>query len=584
MYTWKLNNLYQSLSDPNFIQDQKTLDEKIDSSTSFLKQLNDKNPKVCLKDIILQFEEINLLASKLSSFIHLTLSTDATNKEFNNAMVVLRQKFVKMALPETLFEKYVARIDNLDEVIQSDKLLQEYEFMLKEIKENSMHLLSDDEEVLIAELNQSGGSLFSKMHNDLTSTLEVDYNGEVITLSKVRNYAYDADPIVRKNAYFAELASYKKINKAASFALNGIKKQVLTLAKKRKYASPLEQTLKQCRINQEVLESLIQAMKAYLPEFHKYLRQKAKVLGHQNGLPFYDLFAPMGSCNQKYTIEEAQAFILKNFATFSPDLEELAERAFTENWVDYLPRQGKSGGAFCSPIYALKESRILTNFDGTISDISTLAHELGHAYHNFIIFQERILNSHYPMPIAETASILCETIVKQATLKACKTNEEKLGILEQELQDSTQVVVDILSRYLFESNVFNRVEHEFLDENTLNQIMLDAQKEAYGDGLDHQYLNEGMWICKSHYYSTGRSFYNFPYAFGLLFAKGIYAQYLEKKDAFVPELRKLLKMTGKATLMDVAKTIGIDITKESFWRSSLEVIKNDINLFIELTK
>ncbi|HHU56332.1 MAG TPA: M3 family oligoendopeptidase [Acholeplasmataceae bacterium] len=583
MYTWNLKSLYKGLDDLKFSSDQNKLDKKILEFNSLVKSLNN-NHKENLKLLLKKLEEIELLADKFAAFVRLNIATDTTNKEFNNAMVVLNQKFIKMALPQTLFEKYIAGIENLNDVIDGDDYLKEHEFFLTEIKENSKYLLSDEEEVLIAELNQSGGSLFSKMQSNLTSTLQVDYQDKVIGLSEVRNLAYSDDPKVRRDAYIAEVKSYKKINKAMSFALNGIKKQVLTLSKKRGYKSPLDETLKRSRINGDVLNSLISAMKSYLPHFRQYLQQKAKILGHDNGLPFYDLFAPIGKANKKYTIEEAQKVVLDNFKTFSPDLHDLAYRAFTEDWIDYLPRQGKTGGAFCFSIYPIKESRILTNFDGTISDISTLAHELGHAYHNFILFDERPLNTNYPMPIAETASILCETIVKHSLLERSENIDEKLSILEQELQDSTQVVVDILSRYIFETNVFYRVEHEFLDETTLNQIMIDAQKEAYGDGLDQNYLNEGMWICKSHYYSTGRSFYNFPYAFGLLFSKGIYAQYLKKKDAFVPELRKLLRMTGKASLIDVAKTIGIDITSVDFWKSSLEVIKDDINQFIQLTK
>jgi pepF/M3 family oligoendopeptidase len=583
MYTWNLKSLYKGLDDLKFSSDQNKLDKKILEFNSLVKSLNN-NHKENLKLLLKKLEEIELLADKFAAFVRLNIATDTTNKEFNNAMVVLNQKFIKMALPQTLFEKYIAGIENLNDVIDGDDYLKEHEFFLTEIKENSKYLLSDEEEVLIAELNQSGGSLFSKMQSNLTSTLQVDYQDKVIGLSEVRNLAYSDDPKVRRDAYIAEVKSYKKINKAMSFALNGIKKQVLTLSKKRGYKSPLDETLKRSRINGDVLNSLISAMKSYLPHFRQYLQQKAKILGHDNGLPFYDLFAPIGKANKKYTIEEAQKVVLDNFKTFSPDLHDLAYRAFTEDWIDYLPRQGKTGGAFCFSIYPIKESRILTNFDGTISDISTLAHELGHAYHNFILFDERPLNTNYPMPIAETASILCETIVKHSLLERSENIDEKLSILEQELQDSTQVVVDILSRHIFETNVFYRVEHEFLDETTLNQIMIDAQKEAYGDGLDQNYLNEGMWICKSHYYSTGRSFYNFPYAFGLLFSKGIYAQYLKKKDAFVPELRKLLRMTGKASLIDVAKTIGIDITSVDFWKSSLEVIKDDINQFIQLTK
>lgn len=590
MNNWNLKKLYLGLDDPKFIKDQEILDQSLEMLVTEAKRLISDTDyslvnvvKNLEKNIIFQ-EEINTLASGLFSFVSLTLAVDSRNKEFNNAMVVLQQKVVKFALPETLFKQYVAKVENLDLVIKSSLLLSEYEFMLKEIKEDSIHLLSEAEEVMAAELNQSGGSLFSKLQNDLTSSVEISFRGEVKNLAQIRNLAYVDDQETRKEAYLAELDAYKKIDKATAFALNGIKKQVITMANKRKYSSPLDEALRISRINNDVLNALITAMKEFLPDFRKYLQRKGKLLNHENGLPFYDLFAPMGSSNKKYSIEEAKEFVLKNFKTFSDDLYGLAKRAFEEDWIDWTPRQGKRGGAFCSRIYSIKESRIMTNYDGSIGDISTVAHELGHAYHNSIVYNERIFNADYPMPIAETASILCETIVKKAVLKESVDKQEILGMVEQELQDSTQVIVDILSRYLFESEVFSRAKNEFLNEETLYQMMTNAQLESYGDGLDKNFLNPGMWINKSHYYSTGRSFYNFPYAFGLLFAKGIYALYLEKGETFVEDLRVLLRMTGKANLVDVAKHINIDITSVDFWRSSLLVIKKDIELFLEITK
>ena len=584
MYTWSLKNLYLGLDDPKFKEDNARLKELIAEIKEAAPKLSIDNATKDLEAFLLLYEDLDNLVSKVAQFLNLTLATDVTNKEFNNAVVVLRKELLQTTLPLTLFEKFIAKIPDLDSVINKSEFLKEYEFFLKEIKDNSKYLLSEAEEVLAAEMNQSGGGLFSKMQGDLVSTLSCDYEGKSVPFSTIRNLAYDESKDVRKKAYEIEKESLKTINQASAFAMNGIKKEVSTIAKKRGYASALEGTLKQSRINQDVLDALLQAMNEYLPEFRKYMRRKGELLGHNNGLPFYDLFAPMGSSNTKYTVEEAQEFILKNFKTFSDDLHDLAKRAFTEDWIDYLPRKGKRGGAFCSSIYPLRESRILTNFDGNIGDISTIAHELGHAYHNFNIYDERILNTSYPMPIAETASILCETIVKKAVLKDVKSDEEKLGILEQELQDSNQVIVDILSRYLFETEVFKRSENEFLDNETLDKIMIDAQLASYGDGLDPEYLHEGMWVAKNHYYSTGRSFYNFPYAFGLLFSKGIYAQYMEKGSAFVSDIKTLLSMTGKATLMDVAASINIDITNVDFWRSSLEVIKEDIQLFLDITK
>ncbi len=583
MYQWSLNKLYSSLEDPRYLGDLAQVDLLIKENENLLASKASYEASIFLEKALLLQEELTILFSKLFQFVSLSLATDVSNVLFNNALVGLRKKFVATTLSRTQLERYISNLANLEEVIKTSSYLEKYRFILLEIKNNSLHLLSDQEEVLASELNQSGGSLFAKMQGDLTSTLNVDYKGEVIALSKVRNLAYSSDSNVRKEAYFAEMKSYEKINKATSFALHGIKKEVLTMSKKRKFASPLEETLVNSRLTKKALDALLQAMGESLDDFRAYLKQKALLLGHKNGLPFYDLFAPMGSLTSKYTIEEAQEFILTHFYSYANDLGDLAKRAFNEQWIDYLPKQGKRGGAFCAGIYAIKESRILTNYDGSIGDISTLAHELGHAYHNYHLRNEAPLNTSYPMPIAETASILCETIVKKKALELAKTQEEKIGLIEQELQDATQVIVDIYSRYLFEAEVFARIENEFLNEDALDKIMLKAQLASYGDGLDPNYLHPRMWINKSHYYSTGRSYYNFPYAFGLLFAKGVYAKYQEQGPAFTKEIAKLLAMTGKSSILDVSKEIGIDIENPTYWKKALNIIKDDIDTFIKLT-
>jgi oligoendopeptidase F len=262
----------------------------------------------------------------------------------------------------------------------------------------------------------------------------------------------------------------------------------------------------------------------------------------------------------------------------------MVERAFTEGWVDYLPRKGKVGGAFCANLPSIKESRVLTNFDGAFGDVITLAHELGHAYHGEAIFSESIINGEYPMPLAETASIFCETIVNQAAFKDASSKEEQIYLLEASLQDATQVIVDILSRFYFESALFSGRKHTVFDENELKDMMIEAQKKSYGDGLDPEFLHPYMWVCKSHYYSGYLSFYNWPYAFGLLFAKGLYAKYLQDQARFIPLYDELLSNTGKMSVEAVAKIAGIDVETPEFWHQSLGLLKNDIDLFLRLTR
>ena len=585
MKTWNLEKLYLGFEDPKFKEDFARLEKlilEINSQIIDFQNYDEKQKK--LMRYLNNEIAFSSLIRKLFSFASLTESVESTNQTAVKMSSVLRRKIAELTKASTVFNKWVASYPNLEKDIENDMFLKEHKFHLLEIKDNAKHILSDDLELMIARLRQTGSSAWGTLQSLLTSTLEVEYEDKTITLSEVRNLADDADPTVRKKAYEAELLAYKKIDKSVAAALNSIKGEVNTVSQARGFSSPLEQALYNSRMSKETLDAMQDAVKDYYEVFRSYLKRKAALLGHKNGLPFYDLYAPMGKVNKRFTIEEANEYVLKNFKTFSEPLYEMARTAFAENWVDYTPRQGKRGGAFCANIHPIKESRIMTNFTGAFGDMITLSHELGHAYHGEVIFRESILNSSYTMPVAETASTFCETIVNKAALKDAETKEEKIFLLESSIQGYTAVVIDIMSRFIFEKSVFEGREQTVFDENELNEIMLKAQKETYGDGLDPNYLHPYMWVCKPHYYSGGLSYYNFPYTFGLLFAKGLYSKYLENKDAFRANYDQLLAATGKNTVEDTAKLMNIDVTKKEFWVSSLELLKEDIELFLELTK
>jgi len=584
MYEWDLSPLYPSFSSDSFKEDCAKLFDLVEKA---IKTYDDKSlinqPVQFLEEVLKQQEVLSNLSSRVFGFIRLSMSTNTQNVEAKNAMVRMQALSSKFALLDNKFKNSIKEVENLDQVINQSEFLMEYRFLIEETKEEIKHTMSESLEVLTSELVQNGSTLWSQMQRHLTSIAEVDYKGKKLSLTEVRNLAYSNDPEVRKEAYYKELEIYKGIEDPLSFAISGIKGEVNTLVKRREYQSPLDEALKKSRMKKETLDALLNAMKANLPYFQKYLKHKAKLLGHKKGLPWYDLFAPMGKSEKKYSVEDAQAFILKQFGTFGDELKAMAQKAFDDNWIDYLPRKGKVGGAFCSNNRALKQSRVLSNYGGDIGDIITLAHELGHAYHGEQIFKEAPLNNSYTMPVAETASTLCETITKRAAYNQAATKDEKVLILEQELQDSTQVIVDIYSRFLFEQSVFDARLNSLPSSKDLNELMIKAQKAAYGDALDPELLNEGMWINKSHYYIGDLSFYNFPYAFGLLLAKGIYAKYLENGSSFVEKINQLLRATGKMNVEDVANMIDIDLTNTEFWEAGLSTIKGDIEEFIKLT-
>lgn len=584
---WSLDELYTSFESKEYIGDLERLDELIkdfaDWSEKNLKTTEKAAHKIetYLKKLI----DLTNLFTKLISFASLTSAVDAKNELALKYLDKLQIKYTETTKPFNQFKSFIASIDDLDRVIETSEFLKEHSFYLKEIKLDTKYQLSQEEEILIAKMKNTGSKAWAKLQNMVTSTLLVDIeiDGEVknLPLPVVRNMAYSADKNLRKKAYEAELKAYEKIEETSAACLNGIKGEVITLCELRGYKSPLEETLIKSRMDEDILNAMFTAIKESLPAFHKYFRKKAELLGHKNGLPFYDLFAPVGSMNRTFTYEEAREYIVNNFRTFSHKLAAFADRAFENKWIDAEPREGKRGGAFCSNLHPIKESRIMANFDGSFSNVITLAHELGHGYHGLCLTEESILNSKYPMPLAETASIFCETIVVNAALEEA-SEEEKLSILEASLQDAGQVIVDIYSRFLFEDEVFERRKDHSLTVKELKDMMLEAQKKAYGNGLDHAYLHPYMWVNKSHYYSAERNYYNFPYAFGQLFSKGLYVKYLENKEAFVKKYDEFLRETGKNNINDVAKIMDIDVYSVDFYRSSLNLIEEDIEKFVEL--
>ncbi|MDE7300452.1 MAG: M3 family oligoendopeptidase [Lachnospiraceae bacterium] len=579
---WSLKELYTGYEDEAFQRDMKKLEEAIAAYNAAVSKLDTEHAAEGLRRALLCGDEAELLAQKLYVFCGLSQAADTRDMDAASYLEKILLLLSGTSKADTRLEKFVAGLPEHEAVIASDEVLTEYAFRLRRMRENAKYKLGEEAEELAAKLDLSGGSAWSNLQSYLTSTVRIAYGEGEVTLSEIRNLAYDRDPKVRREAYEAELAGYEKIKDSVAFSLNSIKQQVLTMTKLRGYESPLDMTLKKSMMKRETLDAMLAAMKEYFPRFRQYLRRKGELLGHSDGLPWYELFAPMGESSRTFTTEEARDYLIGLFEGFAPDLAEMVRRAFDEAWIDFYPREGKAGGAFCQELYPLRQSRILTNFGGTLSDVVTLAHELGHAYHNQQIFGHRIGNTNYSMPVAETASTFNETVVMDAAIGAA-SGEEKIALIESQLQDVTQILCDIYSRYLFETAVFEEKQEGFLSADRLKELMLSAQKEAYGDGLDEKFLHPYMWVCKGHYYSSGLSFYNFPYAFGGLFARGLHEQYRREGEAFLPKYRALLNATPVSTVEEAALTAGIDLSSPEFFRSSLESYARRADEFVELT-
>jgi pepF/M3 family oligoendopeptidase len=583
---WDLTNVYPALESREFqsaIKKYKKL--LVELETFVAEKVSKTNSKTDAKKLgkllgesVDRFNDIATLAGTLGAYISSFVTTDSRNQTAARIQSEFEQINARQAKADTQFRTWIGALgDKLDKAIETNPSSRAHAFTLKETRDQAKYMMSEAEEVLAAEMNLSGGRAFNKLQSKVTSQLSVEFelDGQTqrLPMPALINLRSHPDEATRRRAYEAENKAWEGVKETLAACLNGVKGETNLLFKKRGRKEVLHFAVDAARIDRKTLDAMLGAMQDSFPMFRKYFQAKAKKLGKEK-LAWWDLFAPVGRTDKVYSFDEARDFIIENFGKFSPDLRAMAETAFQNNWIDAEQRDGKRGGAFCMSVPRVKESRILANFDGSFDQVSTLAHELGHAFHNFCAFQagKTELQRDNPMTLAETASIMCETIATEAVLSETTDPQEQLAVLEAQLNNASQVIVDIYSRFLFEKEVFERRAKAELSSDEFCEIMERAQKETYGDGLDERYLQKFMWTWKPHYYSPGFPYYNFPYAFGLLFGTGLYAIYQQRGEEFVPDYMDLLASTGEDTAAKLAKRFGIDITKRKFWDDSIAIL------------
>lgn len=584
--TWDLSVLYTGFDAPEYSRDMERLGQMMERYGRRVEEIDRAGgglDAAALAELLKQEEQMWVVGADLHKFTSMSQEANAADTKAADSMGRLKKLYSRVAGPVAMVRRWIAALALTDQDYQAYPILDSYRFYLSEAREEGRRMLGAETEEIMARMQSCAGGAWSDLRGYLTSFARGTLDGEELTLTQLRNLARADSADRRRAAYEAELACSKAIEGGVCFALNSIKEQTNLFAQLHGFSSVLEMTLKKSRMKRETLDAMWAAIGEYLPLFHAYLRRKAEMLGYTNGLPWYELFTGVGQYDRSFDTEEARAFLVRQLGSFAPDLGELVDRAFRENWIDFYPRPGKSGGAFCRNLSNQKQSRVLTNFNGTLDGVVTIAHELGHAYHGQQIQDHRPLNRTYSMPTAETASNFNETLVMNAAI-AQAGGQEKLALLEQRIQDYTQTICDIYSRFLFERAVIEGRKEGFLFPERLCELMTQAQKAAYGDGLDPDWLHPYMWVNKVHYYFPDLSFYNFPYAFGALFAAGLYAQYQKEGAPFVSKYREMLRATTVCTVEDAAAIAGVDVTQKDFWRESLELMAAQIREFLSLTQ
>lgn len=579
---WDLTPLYSGFDDPAFLQDVQQLRAKTEELVAFVPQLEGIEFLEGLRRGTRLLEELAVLEDRLLLYPRLRTSVNTDDAEAVSWQGRLGSISAVAAGAQSAFKQWAGGLPQLEALLEQDEVLQQYRFYYTQLAESRRYLLSSQQEDTLAAMGISGLRAWGNLRSAVTSRMRVDFRGQNMTMAGVRNLARDPDMAVRRDAYIAELAGYEAVKEPVAHAMNAIKQSTITECRMRGYESVLDWSLKQANMQRATLDAMLSAVVDYLPKLRRYMKAKAKLLGYPGGLPWYDMMAPVGKGSGSFTVEEARDHLLKLFAGFDPEMASMMETAFRDAWIDFHPRSGKRDGAFCASSRSMHRSWVLTNYSGKLAAVCTLAHELGHAYHNICIGDHRPLNKRYGRPVSETASTFNECVVYGAAVHGAKDRDEKLGLIEGCLISEAAMIVDIYSRFLFEDEVFRRRETEFLSADTLCDIMKRAQKEAFGDGLDHNALHPYMWICKPHYYSA--FYYNYPYIFGSLFSRGLYARYLAEGASFVPKYKKLLYTTAVASVEDAAAVADIDLTDKAFWTGALRSVAELVDEFCELVE
>lgn len=585
---WDMTTVYPALDAQEFEQDFQQLVKSIEALVAYFDKHQighqdnlsvDANVVSVFEALLQKFNSVIESQQTMGAYIMSFVTTDSRDTVAQGKLSAFQQHTVKTSMLGTRLTAWVGSLD-VDALMDQSDVAKAHTFWLKKSKEAASHLMSPKEEALAAEMNLTGGSAWARLHGSVTSQMMVDVHLkdgiDTMPMSAVRNLASNEDRDVRKAAYTAELDAWKKHEVPTAAALNGVKGQVGLLARKRGWNSPLDSALFDSHIDRETLDTMMSAAQAAFPDMRRYFKAKAEGLGLEK-LAWHDMFAPLGG-GRTWTYSEAESFIIEQFGTYSEKLKGLAERAFSENWIDAEPRSGKRDGAFCMKVRK-DESRILANFKPSYGSVSTLAHELGHAYHNVnLATRDTSFQRINPMTLAETASIFCEALVQDAALKHAD-EAEQLSILEASLQRDGQLVVDICSRFHFEKTVFDKRSERELSADEFKNIMLEGQQLTYGDGLDESTYHPYMWAVKPHYYRPELSFYNYPYMFGRLFGLGLFARYKADPESFKSGYDDLLASTGIADATELAQRFDIDIRSPEFWTASLDVIRADIDQF-----
>ncbi|MBN8200630.1 M3 family oligoendopeptidase [Bacillus sp. NTK034] len=587
---WDLNVFFKGGSDSaEFDQHLQETRKHIDS---FFNQIHKWQPVNSAEDaaeiseIIELFQQTARKVRQAGAFVSCLQAQNTGDKKAKDLRGATTELSAAFQNALTVFDQKLASIEQSSwEQIINNNLLNELSFVLNERRENASERLPQEEETVINALSVDGYHGWGQMYDVIVGNLKIPYteDGEIKQLSvgQAANKFSSPDRTLRKEVFDNWEKSWNGQSDYLSKTLNHLAGFRLNVYKLRGWNDFLKEPLDINRMKKETLDTMWDVISRNKAPLVKYLERKAELLGLEK-LSWYDLDAPLSKSETKLTYQQGADFILEQFAHFGEEMTAFSKKAFEEKWIEAEDRPGKAPGGFHTYFPESSQSRIFMTYSGTPSNVSTLAHELGHGFHTYAMRDLHLLNRNYAMNVAETASTFAEMIVSDAAVKNAGSEEEKLALLEDKVQRSVALLMNIHARFLFETRFYEERKRGNVSADRLNEIMTGAQKEAYGSALDE--YHPSFWASKLHFFITGVPFYNFPYTFGYLFSLGIYAQALKEGKGYEEKYIALLKDTASMTVEDLAmKHLNADLTKPEFWESAVQLCMDDVEEFLALT-
>ena len=589
-YVWDLDSLFEGGSNSaGFANHLAETKQQISLFQTKVQQWNPgnlDNDRRHLLEILASFEKTAKKLRQAGAFVGCLQAQNTADLHAQQLEAELSAFRADFQTALSAFDQLLTLIENTAwEQLLSSPELAELSFVLSERRELAKEKLSKKEEAIINALGVDGYHSWGQMYDLIVGKITIPFtdNGKEKPLSvgQAFNQFSSPDRVVRQTVFkdwekkWAEQSDYlaKTLNHLAGFRL-----KVYEL---RGWKDVLHEPLRISRMKKQTLDTMWQVISENKQPLIEYLNRKAKLLGIEK-LSWFDLDAPLGKADTKISYQQGAEFILKQFSQFGGKLAAFAEKAFRENWIEAEDRPGKAPGGFCTYFPESGQSRIFMTYSGTPSNVSTLAHELGHGYHSYAMQGVHYLNRNYAMNVAETASTFAEMIVSDAAVKVAQNEEEKLALLDDKIQRTVALLMNIHARFLFETRFYEERKQGIVSAQRLNELMLAAEKEAYGDALEE--YHPLFWASKLHFFLTDVPFYNFPYTFGYLFSLGIYAKALKAGKEYEDNYIALLKDTASMTVEDLAaKHLDADLTGKDFWEKAVGLCLEDIDEFLRLT-